>query len=169
MQHAFIRVCVHHGRPDGDGGLAVGRGRGAPILLVPGHAGPGTEAAADAAGRLRLLVGAAWVEAVLTRARFPHVFSKLAARRHFNGNLNVPLAQDCLWVTVGRSRWNRDGGLWTSCTLHRRRNLRRKGQNRTVRGRRARPSQRTLNWTGPHHSGNKLHPESAPEQGNSGC
>lgn len=63
--HGFAVVQAHHGGSDGDRRLAVGRHRSYFIV------------ATSAAGSL--VVRAERVEAVLARARFPHVFSKVTA------------------------------------------------------------------------------------------
>lgn len=83
------RLRAHHGGPDSNGGLGVGWGKGhaAIVLLTTPHACP--KADGNGAGA----VGTTWVEAVLTWARFPHVFCKLTTRRHLPRQWGLPPGQ----------------------------------------------------------------------------
>lgn len=78
VSHGLAVVQAHHGGSDSDGRLAVGRHRSY-FIVAPEAAfrTQGWRAATSAAGSL--VVRAERVEAVLARARFPHVFSKVTA------------------------------------------------------------------------------------------
>lgn len=80
VSHRLVVVEAHHGGFDSDGWLAVGRRRRHSSVVITSQAAFQTQwwrAATSAANSLG--VRAERVEAVLTRAGFPHVFSKVTA------------------------------------------------------------------------------------------
>lgn len=80
VSHGLIVVEAHHGGFDSDGWLTVGRRRRHSSVVITSQAAlqtQGWRAATSAADSLG--VRAERVEAVLTRAGFPHVFSKVTA------------------------------------------------------------------------------------------
>lgn len=83
ISHRLVGVKAHHSGFDGDGRFAVGRRDCYSRLFITSQAilqTSGWHAATRAADSL--VVRTKRVEAVLTRAGFPHVFCKVAARWH---------------------------------------------------------------------------------------